>query len=71
MKLETELAEALNEIARLHDLENEDYTEYTDGEVLDVIFECVFGDEAIKKYSINELVSRLNEMYDAYYQKYH
>jgi hypothetical protein len=71
MKLETELSEAIIEIARVHEMENLDYTGYTDGDVLDVIYECVFGDEAISKYSVNELIIRLNEMYDAYYQKYH
>jgi hypothetical protein len=46
-------------------VETEDYTDYTDGEVLDIVYECVFGDDASNRYSVNELTVRLHEMYDA------
>jgi hypothetical protein len=42
------------------------YEDFTDGEVLDLVYENVFGDDASSRYSVEELVDRLGEMYDAY-----
>ena len=33
---------------------------------LEDVYEHVFGDDAINRYSHNELITRLDEMYDAY-----